>query len=146
VQSLGGARMPVQTGVDWLSIVPIAESRSSYNGLLVFIFIAISGMLAATAIHRRASDKLRRGPAWDCGYPDGNPITDDFNPNHVHHRGISWMWPVVVVDGKTYDLWTVGEIRQRFVRWTKRETTNSQLKTRRIESAVLVSSASRIST
>jgi hypothetical protein len=46
-----------------------------------------------------------------------------FNPNHVHHRGISWMWPVVVVDGKTYDLWTVGEIRQRFVRWTKREST-----------------------
>ena len=40
--SLVGARMPVQTGVQWLSIVPIAESRSSYNGLLVFLFMAIS--------------------------------------------------------------------------------------------------------
>ena len=39
----------------WLSIVPIAESRSSYNGLLVFIFIALSGSLAAFAIHRLAS-------------------------------------------------------------------------------------------
>ncbi|MGE0751415.1 MAG: hydrogenase 4 subunit B [Variibacter sp.] len=68
-------RMPMQTGVEWLSIVPIAESRSSYNGLLVFIFIALSGMLAAFAIHRLASDKLRRGPAWDCGYPDASPLT-----------------------------------------------------------------------
>jgi len=75
VQGMVGARMPVQTGVEWLSIVPIAESRSSYNGLLVFVFMVISGTLAAWAIHRLASDKLRRGPAWDCGYPDGSPIT-----------------------------------------------------------------------
>ena len=31
-------------GVDWLSIVPIAESRSSYNGLLVFVFMLSSGI------------------------------------------------------------------------------------------------------
>jgi hydrogenase-4 component B len=70
-----GERMPVQSGIDWLSIVPIAESRSSYNGLLVFLFIAISGTLAAFAIHRLASAALRRGPAWDCGYPDASPAT-----------------------------------------------------------------------
>ena len=75
VQGMVGARMPVQTGVEWLSIVPIAESRSSYNGLLVFVFMVISGTLAAWAIHRLASDKLRRGPAWDCGYPDPSPAT-----------------------------------------------------------------------
>jgi formate hydrogenlyase subunit 3/multisubunit Na+/H+ antiporter MnhD subunit len=74
-QSLVGARMPVQRGVEWLSIVPIAESRSSYNGLLVFLFMLISGMLAAWAIHRLASDKLRRAPPWDCGYPDPDPAT-----------------------------------------------------------------------
>jgi formate hydrogenlyase subunit 3/multisubunit Na+/H+ antiporter MnhD subunit len=73
--SLAGQRMPVQVGVEWLSIVPIAESRSSYNGLLVFAFIAVSASLAAFAIHRFASDKLRRGPAWDCGYPDSSPAT-----------------------------------------------------------------------
>ena len=31
--------------------------------------------LAAWAIHRFASDKLRRAPAWDCGYPDSSPQT-----------------------------------------------------------------------
>ena len=74
-KSLVGVSMPHQAGVEWLSIVPIAESRSSYNGLLVFIFVLLSGSIAAFAIHRLASDKLRRGPAWDCGYPDPSPAT-----------------------------------------------------------------------
>jgi hypothetical protein len=74
-------------------------------------------------LRRGADEKMRRSTYLHPVYaPDGNVITDDFNPNHVHHRGISWMWPVVVVNGKTYDLWTVGGIRQRFVRWKTRET------------------------
>src|SRR6266849_1974682 len=74
-QALVGDRMPAQIGVQWLSIVPIAQSRSSYNGLLVFLFMLMSGLLAAFAIHRLASDRLRRAPPWDCGYPDANPAT-----------------------------------------------------------------------
>ena len=74
-KTLIGVSMPHQTGLDWLTVVPIAESRSSYNGLLVFIFVTLSGSIAAFAIHRLASDKLRRGPAWDCGYPDASPAT-----------------------------------------------------------------------
>jgi hydrogenase-4 component B len=73
--ALIGARMPEQTGMQWLSIIPIAASRSSYDGFLVFLFMALSGTLAATAIHRFASDRLRRAPAWDCGYPDASPAT-----------------------------------------------------------------------
>ena len=74
-KSLVGVSMPHQASVEWLSIVPIAESRSSYNGLLVFIFVVLSGSTAAFAIHRLASDRLRRAPAWDCGYPDSSPAT-----------------------------------------------------------------------
>jgi hydrogenase-4 component B len=73
VYSQVGARMPVQSSIPWLSIVPIAESRSSYNGLLVFLFITISTLAAVEVIHRFASDRLRRGPAWDCGYPEPSP-------------------------------------------------------------------------
>jgi hydrogenase-4 component B len=68
-----GGRMPAQSGAAWLSIVPVAESRSSYNGLLVFLFIVISASLAASVIHRFASDALRRAPPWDCGAPDPSP-------------------------------------------------------------------------
>ncbi len=74
-QALVGKTMPQQSGLAWLTIVPIAESRSSYNGLLVFVFVVLSGSLAAFFIHRLASDRLRRAPAWDCGYPDANPAT-----------------------------------------------------------------------
>jgi hydrogenase-4 component B len=68
-----GGRMPIQANEPWLSIVPIAESRSSYNGLLVMVFITISASLAVYFIHRFASHALRRGPAWGCGFADPTP-------------------------------------------------------------------------
>jgi len=74
-QMLDGGRMPAQASDAWLSIVPIAASRSSYNGLLVFLFMVGSGSFAAATIHRFASRAVRRGPAWDCGFPDPSPIT-----------------------------------------------------------------------
>ncbi len=72
-RTMVGNSMPHQASVEWLTIVPIAESRSSYNGLLVFTFVLLTGSIASVAIHRLASDRLRRAPAWDCGYPDPNP-------------------------------------------------------------------------
>ena len=44
-------------------------------GLLLFAFIALAAGLAAEAIHRWASDKVRRSAPWDCGFPDATPIT-----------------------------------------------------------------------
>jgi formate hydrogenlyase subunit 3/multisubunit Na+/H+ antiporter MnhD subunit len=72
-QALIQARMLAQADLPWLSIVPIAESRSSYNGLLVFLFIAASAGLAAFAIHRLASRAVRRSAAWGCGFPEFTP-------------------------------------------------------------------------
>jgi NADH:ubiquinone oxidoreductase subunit 5 (subunit L)/multisubunit Na+/H+ antiporter MnhA subunit len=75
MQPLAGARLPEQAGIAWLSIVPVAAGRSSYNGWLVFAFIALSASLAALVVHRLASRALRRAPAWDCGAPDPDPAT-----------------------------------------------------------------------
>ncbi len=75
-QPLVGGHMPAQAGIQWLSIVPVEESRSSYNGLLVFLFIAVAAWLSAVAVHRWASRAVRRGPAWDCGFPDASPATE----------------------------------------------------------------------
>ena len=75
VQSLTGTHMPTQLDVAWLSIVPVASARSSYNGLLVFLFIAVTASLTVLAVHRFASHALRRAPAWDCGFPDPRPET-----------------------------------------------------------------------
>lgn len=73
--SLLGGRMPVQSHIQWLTIIPIAASRSSYNGLLVFIFITLSVLAAVFFIHNFASRALRRADAWDCGFPDPSPMT-----------------------------------------------------------------------
>lgn len=75
VQALVGYRMPDQLSIAWLSIVPIAQSRSSYNGLLVFLFIGASTILTIAAIHRFASRAVRRAPPWDCGFPNASPAT-----------------------------------------------------------------------
>ena len=76
VQSLTGGRMPPQNAVFYTSIVPIAESRSSYNALILLVFMAISATLVALAIHRLATRATRRGAIWDCGYPDPSVATE----------------------------------------------------------------------
>ena len=73
-QGLVGARTPVQLGDMWLTIAPVEASRSSYSGFLVFGFITASILLTIAIIHRFGSRAIRRGPPWDCGFPDPAPI------------------------------------------------------------------------
>lgn len=74
-QSLVGARMPDQVRNAWLTTVPIESSHSSYNALLVALFIGGSGWVAALAVKRFGSRGLRRAAVWDCGFPDPSPMT-----------------------------------------------------------------------
>jgi formate hydrogenlyase subunit 3/multisubunit Na+/H+ antiporter MnhD subunit len=73
--SLLGGHMPTQLGDRWLSLVPVSASRSSYNGLLVFLFITASTLIVVFLVHRFASSAKRRSAAWDCGFPDPRPET-----------------------------------------------------------------------
>jgi formate hydrogenlyase subunit 3/multisubunit Na+/H+ antiporter MnhD subunit len=75
IHPLTGANLPRQDELDWLTIVPIAQSRSSYNGLLLFLFIALAAGLGAEVIHRWSSAAIRRSDPWDCGFPDASPMT-----------------------------------------------------------------------
>jgi hypothetical protein len=74
----------------------VAESRSSYNGLLLFVFILASTLLAIEIIHRFASRALRRGPAWDCGFPDPSPVTQ--------YTADSFAQPIRRVFGVVFDV------------------------------------------
>ncbi len=69
------ATMPVQSADPWMTITPVASGRSSYNGVLVLLFVTMSGFFAAWVIHRFASRSLRRAPAWDCGFELDDPST-----------------------------------------------------------------------
>ena len=72
---LVGHAMPAQPLWPSLAIAPVSASRSSYSGFLVFVFVLMSSGIAMWAIHRFASRAVRRGPAWDCGFPDASPAT-----------------------------------------------------------------------
>ncbi len=72
-RALTGAAMPGQSALPWMSIVPVNSGRSSYSGLLVFLFIATSALLAAFLVRLAGSRETRRAPAWDCGFPDPVP-------------------------------------------------------------------------
>ncbi len=71
----GGGTMPHQAAMPWLSIVPIAESRSSYNGLIILTFLVSSALTTAMIIHRFASRATRPSAIWDCGFPLDAPQT-----------------------------------------------------------------------
>lgn len=75
VSGLLGSSLAAQAKLPWLTVVPIDAGRSSYNGMLVFLFIAASASLGAYLLHRFASQAVRRAPAWDCGFPDADPAT-----------------------------------------------------------------------
>ena len=75
VAQIAEARMPAQAANSWFTLIPVAEVRSSYSGFLVMVFIAVSGGAAAWLVHRLASKRLRRSAAWDCGFPNADPVT-----------------------------------------------------------------------
>jgi NADH:ubiquinone oxidoreductase subunit 5 (subunit L)/multisubunit Na+/H+ antiporter MnhA subunit len=75
IRMLGMPELPGQLGQPWLTLVPLSAVRSSYNGLIVLVFIAFSTSVVIYAIHRLASHAVRRAPPWDCGFPDPRPST-----------------------------------------------------------------------
>ena len=72
---VGADGLPLQATQAWLSLIPLSASRSSYNGLMVFLFIAFAAVASAAVVRTLASRAVRRAPAWDCGFPDSRPIT-----------------------------------------------------------------------
>ena len=76
VQDLtAGARLPRQTTLPWLSLIPISAQRSSYNGLILLVFIIVTSIVIAWCVRKLASHAVRRAPPWDCGFPDPSPKT-----------------------------------------------------------------------
>lgn len=73
VRIVTGGTLTAQAGNEWLTLVPLRQVESSYSGFLVMAFIAVSAGGMAWIVHRIASRRLRRGPAWDCGFPNSDP-------------------------------------------------------------------------
>ncbi len=109
-QSLVGRSMPVQHALPWLSLVPVAERSSSYNGIILLAFLILAGALTAMVIHRVATRATRRVPMWDGGYPQTLPATQ--------YAGSSFVQPIRRVFGssvfilrETVDMPRPGDVR-----------------------------------
>ena len=76
VEWLTSAGLPPQDmGPAPFSLVPFANGRSSYNGMIIFAFLFLSSATTAWVIHRIASREISFGDIWDCGHPEDNPVT-----------------------------------------------------------------------
>ena len=75
-QSLLGATLG-DHAVSWWAIVPVAAERASYNPVVFAAGIAVSITIAFLLVRRLYHGRIRRSPAWDCGYPDQTPRMQD---------------------------------------------------------------------
>ena len=53
----------------WLFLAPISAERASYSPVLVFAVTALLVAAAWLAVRAFYHGRMRRGPAWDCGFP-----------------------------------------------------------------------------
>ena len=53
--------------------------------------------------------------------PSGEILTQDFSPDHPHHRGLYWAWPEVTWKGETRDLHALQGVFARPVRIVRKE-------------------------
>ncbi len=53
----------------WLFLTPVDTERASYSPVL--FLLAVAGVMVVTIllVHHFYHGRLRRGPAWDCGFP-----------------------------------------------------------------------------
>ncbi len=57
---------------------------------------------------------------------DGDVLTQDFPPDHYHHRGVYWTWPRCKVGDRPMDIWTIVGARQLFQKWKERTAADNK--------------------
>jgi formate hydrogenlyase subunit 3/multisubunit Na+/H+ antiporter MnhD subunit len=61
----------------WWLLAPISPDRASYAPLVFLAVIAAAVLLGRQLVHRLYHGRLRRSPAWDCGYVFQGPRAQD---------------------------------------------------------------------
>ena len=86
------------------------------NGKPVFVYN--HGVIGKEGV---PADRARSSYVHPLYGLDGEILTDDFPPDHYHHRGLFWAWPHVKIGGAEYSLWDLRGIRHQFVRWLEKK-------------------------
>jgi len=64
-------------GSSWWLLSPIDAKRASYSPLIVLGVTVVVLLLTIQVVHRFYHGRLRKGPAWDCGFPTQTPRMQD---------------------------------------------------------------------
>jgi formate hydrogenlyase subunit 3/multisubunit Na+/H+ antiporter MnhD subunit len=66
---VGNGVGPTVAANGWLFLAPVASERASYSPLLFLLLVAASFALAFVLVRKLYHGRVRRAPAWDCGFP-----------------------------------------------------------------------------
>jgi hypothetical protein len=77
VALVGASALRAGSGSNWLLLAPINADRSSYSPLIVLVVIVAVVLLTMQVVHRYYHGRVRRAPAWDCGFPGQTPRMQD---------------------------------------------------------------------
>ena len=113
-QLLTGESVGLSGAQSWLFITATTSEQSSYSPILFLVGVVGALMLALILVRKLYHGRVRRGPAWDCGFPQqtarmqdtaegfGQPIKQIFEPvfridrqvpspfdDHPRYRGIA---------------------------------------------------------
>jgi hydrogenase-4 component B len=72
---VGGALPGPDSGPTPFSLIAFDPARSIYDAPVIALFVAIASLTTLIVVHRLSERRTRRGPAWDCGFPDPSPAT-----------------------------------------------------------------------
>ncbi len=62
---------------NWIWLIPTSAARASYSPIIFFAVVISAVLITIFLVHRLYHGRLRRGPAWDCGYPEQTPRMQD---------------------------------------------------------------------
>jgi NADH:ubiquinone oxidoreductase subunit 5 (subunit L)/multisubunit Na+/H+ antiporter MnhA subunit len=62
---------------DWLLLAPVSAERASYSPILLLLLTLALVLLAIFMVRRLYHGRIRRAPAWACGFPIYTPRMQD---------------------------------------------------------------------
>lgn len=75
VDLVGGQLPRAGSGPTVFSLIAFDPARSIYDAPVIALFVTIASLTTLLVVHRLSARRTRRGPAWDCGFPDPSPAT-----------------------------------------------------------------------
>ena len=90
-----GQGVPSASAHGWLWLTPVSPKVASYSAPLVFLAILVIALISYLLLRGEAT-KIRRGPAWDCGFGSLN--------SRMQYTGTAYSMPIQRIFAPVWDI------------------------------------------